>query len=63
LDPRERKEQQKEENSLVRSFVKCGIGVEETRNGYKILVKNLKGSVQFDDLGMDGMLLRRLLDN
>jgi hypothetical protein len=42
LDPRERKEKEGGKNSLMRSFVKGGIGVEETRNACTILVKNLQ---------------------
>jgi len=51
------------ENSLMWSFVMCGIDVEKTRNAGRILVKNLKRIVVFEDLSMDALLLRWLLGN
>jgi hypothetical protein len=59
VDSRERKEK----NSLIGSFVMCGIGVEKTRNARRVLVKSLKGIIQFEDLCMVVLLLRRFLDN
>ena len=41
----------------------CGIDVEKTRNAGRILVKNLKRIVVFEDLSMDALLLRWLLGN
>jgi ribosomal protein S28E/S33 len=40
----------------------CGIGVEKKRNSNRILVKNLKGIVKFEDLSMDVLLLRWFID-
>jgi hypothetical protein len=48
------------ENSLIGSFVMCGIGVKKTRNSCRILVKTLTGTVKFEDLHMDVLLLRWL---
>jgi len=51
------------ENSLMGSFVMCGIGVEKTRNAGSILVKTLNGIVRLEDLSMDALLLRWFLGN
>lgn len=47
------------EISLIGIFVMCEIGVEKTRNACRILVKNLKGIVKFEDLSMDVKMVLR----
>jgi hypothetical protein len=53
----------KGENSLMGCLVMCGIGVEKKRNSSKILVRNLKGIVNFEDLSVDVLLLRMFIHN
>ena len=46
------------ENSLIGSFVMCGIGVAKTRKACRILGKTLKAIVKCEDRSMDVLLLR-----